>query len=190
MIGFQNVPGSVIAQFKHSHYGLKCSDRTIALHKHTKQNGSKAAYIQCSSCGHGMQVKNTFVGTWEELPQYNPGLSSERYAVYSDAQRAQAKKEKDEYDRAWWKWYNEYLETPKWKSLRSRVLSRAGNLCEGCLTETATEVHHVTYENVGEEFAWDLVAVCHVCHKRFHDKKKKEQQEREERMESMRLANR
>jgi 5-methylcytosine-specific restriction endonuclease McrA len=179
MNGFQNVPDSVIAQFKHSIYGLGCSDETISLHRHTKQNGTKAVYIQCSSCGHGLQVKNAFVDKWEELPQYRHALSLERYAVYADTKRAQEKKEKDEYDREWWKWYNEYLETPRWRSLRARVLARANHTCEGCLIESANEVHHITYDNVGEEFAWELFAVCHACHKRFHDKKKKEQKERE-----------
>jgi hypothetical protein len=30
-------------------------------------------------------------------------------------------------------------------------------------------VHHVTYKNMGNEFLWELRAICAVCHERVHD---------------------
>lgn len=51
---------------------------------------------------------------------------------------------------------------------RARVLLRAGRKCEGC-GEEATQVHHLTYEHVFEEFLFELIAVCRGCHERLHD---------------------
>jgi 5-methylcytosine-specific restriction endonuclease McrA len=29
-------------------------------------------------------------------------------------------------------------------------------------------VHHLTYQNAGNEFLWELVAICRECHARYH----------------------
>lgn len=65
---------------------------------------------------------------------------------------------------AWWRWYNTYLESSVWKEKRRAVLLRAQGVCEGCRNAMATEVHHLTYERVGREPLFDLVAVCKPCH--------------------------
>lgn len=49
-----------------------------------------------------------------------------------------------------------------------RVLERANHVCEGCGVNAATEVHHKTYKNVGNEFLFELVAICRPCHQRYH----------------------
>jgi len=63
------------------------------------------------------------------------------------------------------RWYAEfYLNTEHWRDLRLRVLERADHCCEGCQEARATEVHHLTYEHIGHEMLWELVAVCAACH--------------------------
>ena len=69
-------------------------------------------------------------------------------------------------------WYREtYLKSYEWSVIRQKVLTRSGGLCEGCGFERATEVHHLTYERVGKEMLFDLVAVCRGCHGKIHDAK-------------------
>lgn len=63
---------------------------------------------------------------------------------------------------------DDYLRSPAWQRRRSKVLQRAGYLCEGCLTNPATDVHHTTYRHYGEEFAFQLLALCNSCHNRLH----------------------
>ncbi len=63
---------------------------------------------------------------------------------------------------------DDYLRSPQWRALRSKVLSRARGLCEACLEASAAEVHHLTYEHYGHELAWELRAVCVSCHERVH----------------------
>jgi hypothetical protein len=36
--------------------------------------------------------------------------------------------------------------------------------------QPAREVHHRTYQHVGEEFLYELLALCHGCHDRGHAK--------------------
>lgn len=65
-------------------------------------------------------------------------------------------------------WYAEYLETDVWREKRLQVLARARNTCEGCGLVKPTQVHHLTYERVGREMLFDLVAVCDDCHREIH----------------------
>jgi len=67
--------------------------------------------------------------------------------------------------------YDEYLATAKWANKRGLVLKRAKNVCEGCAESAAEEVHHLSYANVGNEFLFELVALCHACHERLHAEK-------------------
>lgn len=75
---------------------------------------------------------------------------------------------KAEYDAARWARYNAYLRSPQWREISQRVLNRAQRVCDGCGKEPATQAHHLTYENVGAEFLWELRAVCNACHDRYH----------------------
>lgn len=65
--------------------------------------------------------------------------------------------------------YHGYLNSQAWFERRKLVMERAGGLCEGCRQRPATQVHHLTYEHVGCEMLWELVAVCRNCHERVHD---------------------
>ena len=61
---------------------------------------------------------------------------------------------------------------PRWQDLRLRVLRRAGNVCEGCLSQRAEHVHHLTYQFGILPPAWTLKAVCRDCHDRLHADKR------------------
>lgn len=70
--------------------------------------------------------------------------------------------------------YDIYLKTPGWRARRAKVMKRANGICEGCLERQATQVHHLTYGHVFEEFMFELVAVCDECHARVHIDKRPE----------------
>ena len=48
------------------------------------------------------------------------------------------------------------------------ILQRANHTCEKCGKRPATEVHHLTYLRVFNEFPSDLVALCRQCHAEIH----------------------
>ncbi len=65
--------------------------------------------------------------------------------------------------------YDDYLRSDRWRKLRDKVLLRARHICEGCLDSPAAHVHHLTYQHIGEEFAFELRALCEACHHRCHN---------------------
>ena len=65
--------------------------------------------------------------------------------------------------------YPEYLRTPEWKETRVAALVRAGHSCALDVSHTERlEVHHRTYDRLGEELESDLIVLCHECHRRHH----------------------
>lgn len=77
--------------------------------------------------------------------------------------------------------YEQYLRSPEWRERRSAALKRSGGKCQDCLAERkmrgvasgylvwpAQEVHHLTYERVGDELPEDLVALCGRHHRARH----------------------
>jgi hypothetical protein len=60
--------------------------------------------------------------------------------------------------------YNKYLKSDEWLAKRAVVLKRDKYICQSCLTQKATQVHHLTYRHVYNEPLFDLVAVCKPCH--------------------------
>lgn len=68
--------------------------------------------------------------------------------------------------------YLAYLESEEWAELREKILERDNYVCQGCLEEEATQVHHKTYAHVFEEFAFELISLCERCHARYHGRDK------------------
>jgi hypothetical protein len=67
--------------------------------------------------------------------------------------------------------YQAYLQSPRWKQIRAIMLSNVGK-CQLCGSKTNLEVHHNSYEHIGDEKAHleDLIVLCHDCHRKFHSK--------------------
>lgn len=63
--------------------------------------------------------------------------------------------------------YTKYMQTQTWKLKRERALIRSNFKCELCGFD-ASEVHHLTYERLGDESVDDLQALCFKCHWEAH----------------------
>jgi 5-methylcytosine-specific restriction endonuclease McrA len=63
--------------------------------------------------------------------------------------------------------YPTYIRSESWRSnpARLQALSDAQGRCRLCGDETLLEVHHATYERIGNERDSDLVALCRECHR-------------------------
>lgn len=90
----------------------------------------------------------------------------ERQRQEYERRRLEQERQRAAENEQWREWYRDYLASPAWKTLRAKVLARANGLCEGCMNAPATEVHHMTYAHVGNEFLWELRAICRACHER------------------------
>jgi hypothetical protein len=104
-----------------------------------------------------------------------PSWDATREDEYSDVRRNQrsailqkhVRKQKNG-DDGFRRKYDLYLEGPVWAAKRAAVLKRANYICEGCLTNKATQIHHLTYDHIFKELLFELVAVCTDCHARIH----------------------
>lgn len=66
--------------------------------------------------------------------------------------------------------YKEYLQTPHWKRKREEKVRAAGRRCQLCNRDSVSlNVHHRTYERLGEELDEDLTVLCRDCHSTFHE---------------------
>ena len=68
--------------------------------------------------------------------------------------------------------YNEYLKSDAWREKRRLVIERQKNICSGCSIAPVQEVHHLSYDNIGDELLWQLQGVCRSCHEKAHNIKK------------------
>lgn len=121
---------------------------------------------QCCSCGRATTswIKRTSISAPDELPAWDADLQSR----YDDQNRALVFDDRNKERDARRRRYNEYLLSPKWRSIRSRVLQRSRGLCEGCREVEPTQVHHLTYDHLGDELLFELVALCDWCHNKAH----------------------
>lgn len=61
-----------------------------------------------------------------------------------------------------------YLRSPHWATTRKVALERAERRCQVCNAKDNLDVHHRTYERLGEERPADLTVLCRRCHDLFH----------------------
>lgn len=67
------------------------------------------------------------------------------------------------------KTYPDYLASSIWKERRNHLIEKKGK-CEICGKTKRLEVHHLSYENVGDEKERDLQVLCRSCHQKQHSK--------------------
>lgn len=71
-----------------------------------------------------------------------------------------------------------YLETKKWQRARSERLKIDDFKCARCRSTKNLQVHHLTYERIGEERVdKDLITLCRKCHAEIHGKESKEEKD-------------
>ena len=128
------------------------------------KNGSVKFWRQCLICGAAIAPQCSRAKTMEwtggNPAQFDEELPKQ-YRAVQERIRTEKKQE-------WQAWYAEYLQSCQWREIRYHVLERCGHLCEGCRIDTATVVHHLSYEHVGRELLFELVGLCQNCHDRAH----------------------
>lgn len=166
-----------------------CDKEDYHVVKMVTAGGSIQVRQQCRNCGN---VRPNAIGGYdkdarEKLPSIDLTAREAREKTYAEQYREfyakiaadrhkNATSRRDQIRSNWFKDYNKYLDSPEWREKRALVLKRDGNLCQCCLLNVATQVHHKSYEFVdlkGSEPAFDLVAICGPCHDRIEEIKKR-----------------
>ena len=155
---------------------FKCAHESLELRKRKVKGGAIQYVKQCLSCGNAMPQpikqeaalsinKGNEPVAFDEKKQFDWSVKKEnayreikdRYEASKDVEIAQHSE-----------WYRVYLQSSEWKLKRKKVLARAKNICEGCADKPASEVHHISYANIGDELLYQLVALCEDCHRKAH----------------------
>lgn len=132
---------------------------------------------QCVDCGTlvGRQLKKKdynfeYLQSYENLNVINETIENGAKVLQEARIRYQSKslQKKQEKKDKFWIDYNLYLQSSKWKDKRLKVLKRDNYICQSCLFSKATQVHHLTYENVFNENCFELTSVCKPCHENIH----------------------
>ena len=78
----------------------------------------------------------------------------------------------------WFKWYDEYLKSDKWKEKKKSFLkfleTRGYEIaCVRCGRKDKLAFHHIHYDNVGDETINDVLLLCYGCHNYWHKLERK-----------------
>ena len=153
-------------------FSCDCSGKKVRYK--LNRAGTKMFFLQCLRCGDTTRIPKDKVTSPNSLliqevdDQLRADWWKKRDQYFSSLRDETQNRERQE----WFDWYNRYLLSPEWSKKRIAVMKRANFICEGCLQKTAVQVHHLTYDRVGNEMLFDLVAVCSDCHKAIHEAKR------------------
>jgi hypothetical protein len=149
-----------------------CGGQTARLTKRVR-TGQAAVQLQCLTCfdGVGGFIARRCHPHVDGYPDFNDEVakrgiadrqreSEERVKQFHETFDAGIISLKDE--------YQEFLLTPQWRHLRTKVMRRSAGVCEACLEKPAAQVHHCTYDYGWLPPAWMLRAVCEECHTAIH----------------------
>lgn len=64
----------------------------------------------------------------------------------------------------------DYLNSDIWQRTRRLALEFYGGACCLCNSNLDLNVHHRTYERLGDERLADLIVLCRDCHAKYHGK--------------------
>lgn len=153
---------------------LKCSCTRTEIRRRVLSSGVNIFALQCLSCGRQIRAikkDSPEARALADIQPFDETLQeawSERIRAFYENRRLAQQAQQEQERAAWFERYNAYLKTTEWRLKRQAVLTRANNWCEGCAARPATQVHHLSYDHVGNELLFELVAVCDECHQRIH----------------------
>lgn len=153
---------------------------------HIDESGRRFVRKYCLKCLslYGVFVKASSIPdkTLAALPCVT-GSPSERFSAgyrermqllntKSEENRKRSKEAREQYEQDYLRkrreYYDAYIKSERWANKRAMVLKRCSQTCEGCGVRPATQVHHLTYEHLGDELLFELVGLCRDCHERVH----------------------
>lgn len=155
---------------------LACSHEQREVRYLITSDGRRQYRLQCTSCGEmSGNIKQTDPRV---MAAVNPGevdrLLQEGFwtKVRAEVTRRQ-QLERDQEQTAWWSEYSAYLESGDWQERRRMVLERDNYVCQACRKARATHAHHLSYDHIGAEPLFELVAICRDCHERLTEMDRK-----------------
>lgn len=147
-----------------------CKHEKAELRRWITSNGAERCQLQCLFCGTSQKQSVKKQDAPKDTPKADRSLAGhyeeqrqlEYQAIGTKHLKIQTMQGRE---------YDLYLKSSEWRIKREKVLGRANGICEGCLDQPATQVHHTTYDHLYDELLFELVALCEECHARCHSDK-------------------
>ncbi|TXH16947.1 MAG: hypothetical protein E6R03_04690 [Hyphomicrobiaceae bacterium] len=67
--------------------------------------------------------------------------------------------------------YRNYIRSEEWREFREIALDHHGRRCGRCGHKKRLQVHHLHYENLGDESVDDVTILCFWCHEAEESRK-------------------
>jgi hypothetical protein len=166
-------------QFMYSDHGCRCERKSLSFRWIESGRGTFKIYVyQCHKCGASSPPVSAKKLSYqqrfsEDVKEFDEELrkrwmDGQDARIQTEIAEREAERERLRMERK--EFYNDYIKNdPRWRALSNKAIERAGGVCEGCGNRPATQAHHLTYEHLGNEFLWELRAVCRQCHERVHN---------------------
>lgn len=151
-----------------------CIHANQEVRRLTASNNVKHFVFQCLQCGQNLgaigpshparqaltgappDFDDTLIRQWQQEKFDRFAIRRQQY----EADREQARRE-------WRDRYNAYINSQEWRSRANQRIRMDEGKCQarlkGC-THVAVQVHHLSYDHLGNEPLWELVSVCVECH--------------------------
>jgi 5-methylcytosine-specific restriction endonuclease McrA len=133
-----------------------------------QNNDIYRVYNQCQHCGKrigtGLKKKDY---NKNDLPQFRKDLEEIVKETQNDlieiSKRINERKVQSK-QTDFWIDYDEYLKSERWQEITKIILKRDNYLCQSCLYEKATVVHHTEGRYRKNEPLFTLISLCSRCH--------------------------
>jgi 5-methylcytosine-specific restriction endonuclease McrA len=150
----------------------KCESDNLHFVRYPMSNGVEMLRKQCYSCGYLLtyNYKRTLVPDFKSVSLYSPERRNDykiRAIEKGNINKIFANYRADHFQRSLNYYHNVYLLSAEWKHKRNLIMSFYNHTCQDC-GDKATDVHHITYDNIFKEKFEDLTPLCRSCHNKKH----------------------
>ena len=151
----------------------KCNNHNLEFVLYIISNGHKRLIKQCLCCGEKEPGNKYKLNCVKDINSINL-FSIDLWNSYKDNQSLikslyyQSKRLEFESKNERFEEYVKYMNSEKWQIIRKKVIEKYNGVCFYCL-EKGTDVHHLNYDNFGDEPLSDLALLCRKCHKEEHE---------------------
>lgn len=144
-----------------------CTHDEVELRRMDTASGGIQMKYQCLACGAATTNPISHAKLNQPIEAYGAWDHELRRSFNARVESAMDQAARDRRFE-WLKRHDAVMASPEWKLRRQKVFARCNSICEGCGDRPASEVHHLSYEHLGNEPLWELVAVCWKCHASVH----------------------
>lgn len=154
-----------------------CQHLNFEIRSLVLESGGIQYKKQCMDCGQvfSQALKHAAVLNKDKIKPIDQALKEKYYdsirtqsADIRQMRRAYAEYSDIAHSAEWHNTHDEYLQSPEWESKREVILRRDNYTCQRCQAASAAVVHHITYQNLCNEYDFELVALCRHCHDIIH----------------------